>query len=66
MSEKILNTMRGSGICIRDGAERRSEKEWRERQEANRVSHCIISRTSNLSKAARKKLYKQDHTVLWP
>lgn len=66
MADKILNTMRGSGTSIREYADRWTARECRERRERNRVSYCIVTKTSGLSEATLEVLKKQDRKLRWP
>ena len=66
MSKKILNTIRGSGENITERAGKLTVKQCYEQQQANRVSYCIITRTSCLSESTNDVVRRQNRTMLWP
>lgn len=66
MSQKILNTVRGSGANITERASKLTTRQCRENRQANRISYCINTRTTGLSESVCEVVKHRKRTVLWP
>ena len=64
MSEKILNTVRGSAANVTERASLLTQRQCRERRQANGVS-CVIKTDLIIPKDYDRRKNKK-RTILWP